>query len=172
MLGESQSAGYLLEGKEILGTCLGYLLSKQSEIQHSGEWVSYDSQHINVTLFTLNKSLSAYILSLSPKVGSSYVESTQRSKVKKVLRRIVTFGTLAAVFYWTVKLFALELSPKHVLKSKISKCRIWLCVKFVPSSPVKTCQFCCLTLQYVICRLSLLLFCLLLQNNLSELLYI
>ncbi|KAJ7373721.1 Lipase maturation factor 2 [Desmophyllum pertusum] len=53
-------------------------------------------------------------------VGSSYVKPAQRSSVIKVLRRIVAFGTVAAVLYWTIKLFALELSPEHVLKSRIT----------------------------------------------------
>jgi len=53
-------------------------------------------------------------------VGSSCVVSTQRSKAIKVLRRTVACGTLAAVISWTVKLFALEISHKHVLKSKIN----------------------------------------------------
>ncbi|XP_078346417.1 lipase maturation factor 2-like isoform X1 [Oculina patagonica] len=53
-------------------------------------------------------------------VGNSSVKPNQRHKAIKLLRRFVAFGTLAAITYWTIKLFALEISPKHVLKSKIT----------------------------------------------------
>jgi len=38
----------------------------------------------------------------------------------KVTRRIVASGAIATVIYWTIKLFALEISATEVLKCKIS----------------------------------------------------
>ncbi|KAM7441466.1 Lipase maturation factor2 [Porites harrisoni] len=53
-------------------------------------------------------------------VRGQTVKPTQRSTLAKLISRIVVFGTITAVIYWTVKLFALELSSTEVLKSKIT----------------------------------------------------
>ena len=61
-----------------------------------------------------------YLIFFISVVGGQTVKPRQRSAFAKLITRIVVFGTITAVIYWTVKLFALELSSTEILKSKIS----------------------------------------------------
>lgn len=51
---------------------------------------------------------------------SAIHKPTQKSKIAKALGRIASSFTIAVLSYWTVKLFALELSSKSTLKAKIT----------------------------------------------------
>ena len=67
--------------------------------------------------------------------SESYVTSFPvLSFIKKVGRKLAFLGTLIFLFYWTKKLFALEYSKKHKLKSRVGKKNegSCICVIYVP----------------------------------------
>ncbi|XP_031549030.1 lipase maturation factor 2-like, partial [Actinia tenebrosa] len=41
-------------------------------------------------------------------------------RIKNIFRKVAFVGVIGTVFYWMVKLFDLEISKKHVIKSKIT----------------------------------------------------
>jgi len=53
-------------------------------------------------------------------LGGHHVRPAERRTVVKVTRRIVASGAIVTVIYWTIKLFALEISATEVLKCKIT----------------------------------------------------
>ena len=53
--------------------------------------------------------------------GNSVVNSGECSTLRKVTRRTVALGTVMVIFFWMVRLFALEVSSENVLNSSLSK---------------------------------------------------
>lgn len=76
--------------------------------------------------FVLNKGGALMISSNSTvcdllELGGHDITPRERSSAAKVLSKVFACGTVFLAFYWMIQLFALEISTKDIVKSKISK---------------------------------------------------
>lgn len=97
--------------------CQFLMMSIWSQFYHLGLVRRLENLFSGLLLFFL-----CWFIQFSSTVKRSAIHKpTQKSKIAKALGRIASSFTIAVLSYWTVKLFALELSSKSTLKAKISK---------------------------------------------------